>query len=179
MKRLLCALALVVATAAPAFATPLADVDAAMLALGHAKTFHLTFTSHGQSGDVDIVQPGKAHFTFGPFEVIKIDSVTYVKMGGGWKQFTLPGMGRITDLYEGAIRTASHPSDNMTVVDLGPKTVDGVALHAYTFKHKDQTVPTTLYIDGKGLPALVETDDGSLIRFSNIDGPITIDAPAQ
>jgi hypothetical protein len=39
-------------------------------------------------------------------------------------------------------------------------------------------VPTTLYLDGKGLPSRVETQDGSLVRFSNINGPITIDAPA-
>jgi hypothetical protein len=179
MNRLLAALVLLIALAAPAAATPLSDVSSAMMAIGQAKTFHIAFTSHGQSGDVDIVQPGKAHLTFGPIEVITIESATYVKMGGSWRQYTIPGVDRITGMYESVIRRASHPTAEMTVVDLGSKTVDGIVLHAYTFKHKDESVPTTLYLDGKGLPALVETDDGSMIRFSNINSPITINAPAM
>jgi hypothetical protein len=177
MKRLLGALVLSLALIAPAAATPLSDVSNAMMALGQAKTFHIALTSHGQSAEVDIVQPGKAHLTYGPFEVITIGGTTYAKIGGGWRQYAIPGIGRITGLYESAIRRASHPTAEMTVVDLGSKTIDGVVLHAYTFKHKDESVPTTLYLDGKGLPARVETEDGSLIRFSDINGPITIDAP--
>jgi hypothetical protein len=148
-----------------------------MLALGHAKAFHITVTSHGQTGDADIMPPARVHLTFGPVEAIMIDDPSYVKMGGSWHQFTLPGMSRINGLYEHALDKASHPTTNMTVIDLGMKVAGGESLHAYTFKHNDENVATTLYIDAKGLPARIETAEGTVILISDINGPISIVPP--
>ena len=177
MKRLLCALALVVFAAAPAWADPKSDLASSMIQFSKATSFHMSATSRGKTVEVDMVKPGKVHIVVAPMEMIKIDNTMYVKMGGTWRQFTLPGMDRIADMYQGALDKSTHPTDDMVVVDLGMKTVEGATLHAYTIKNKGDTGPTTLYIDDKGFPARVETSDGSVVRFSNINGPIAINAP--
>jgi outer membrane lipoprotein-sorting protein len=179
MKRLLCALALVVFSAAPALADPKSDVTGAMVTLGTAKSYHVMVNSHGQTGDIDMVKPDKMHVVFGPMEMIKIANASYMKMNGSWQKFSMPGVSeRLTGMYEGVLKNATSHVDDLIVTDLGNKVVDGVPLHAYTLKNKDSTVaPSTVYLDGKGMPVRMDTSDGTVVHFSKINDPITIDAP--
>jgi hypothetical protein len=177
-RGVLCALVLVAACAAGVSASPLSDVQGAMILLAKANSYHISISSpEGKSGEVDMVKPDKMHMVFAPMEMIRIGATTYMKMNGTWRQFTLPGAESVSALYRGAIDRATHPSASVTVVDLGMKTVDGAPLHAYAMKDTAASDPATVYLDDKGQPVRLETKNGSVIRISNINGPITINAP--
>jgi outer membrane lipoprotein-sorting protein len=179
MKRLLCALALVAFSVAPALADPKSDVTGAMVTLESAKSYHVTVNSHGQTGDIDMVKPDKMHVVFGPMEMIKIANTSYMKMNGSWQRFAIPGVSeRLTGMYEGVLKNATSHVDDLIVTDLGNKVVDGVPLHGYTLKNKDSTVaPSTVYLDGKGMPVRMDTNENTVVHFSKINEPIAIDAP--
>lgn len=178
MKRLLAALTLVALTAAPALASPTSDVTDAMIKLGTAKSYHLNVTSRGQTVDVDFVKPDKQHVTVTGMEFIKLGAAMYTKMGGTWQKFAVPGVAdRITGMFDGAIKNATGHPENLVVVDLGPKVVSGLPLHAYSIKDKDASVASTVYLDGRGTPVRLETNDGTTLVISKINDPIEIDAP--
>jgi hypothetical protein len=180
MKRLLVALALAVTVAAaavPASADPTADVRGAMIAFAKATSYHVSATAEGRDIEADFLPPSRAHFIAAPIEVITIDGTTWVKLGGGWRQFAVPGMDRITGFVQGTIDTMRNPPDDMVVTDLGPKSVDGAALHAYGVTTKSAAGTTTVYIDRSGLLARIDTNDGSTVRFSKFNAPLTIAPP--
>jgi hypothetical protein len=178
MKRLLCALALVAVTTAPVLASPQSDVEGAMIGLGTAKSYHISVTGKGRTADIDMVKPGKMHLTAGPMEMIKIDNTSYMKLNGTWQKFAIPGVSdQITSMYEGAIKNATSHPDELVVTDVGNTVVDGVPLHGYTVKTKNQATPFTTYLDSKGLPVRMDAADGTVIHFSKINEPIAIDAP--
>lgn len=176
MTRVLLALALTLAAATPALADPTADVKAAMISFANAKSFHITAEGGGKSVEGDIVPPAKAHFIAGPFEMITISGTTWVKAGGSWHQFAVPGMDKITFFVNGAIDTVRNPPADLVVTDLGTKAIDGSNLHAYTITNKAGTSPSTVYIDGGGMLARVENGTG-VVRFSKINAPLSIDPP--
>jgi hypothetical protein len=178
MKRLLFALALVGATAAPALADPTADLSRAMMNLGAAKSYHVEVTAKGMSMEIDAMPPARMHMTGGPMEVIKIDNDTYVKMGETWRKFNFPGIEQVAGMYKGAIDTASHPTADMVVTDLGPKNIDGIALHAYTMTDKEHPkASATFYLDGGGNLARIQPTEGGIIKITKINVPVTIVAP--
>ena len=178
MKRMLCALALIAFSAAPALASPQSDVQGAMMTLGSAKSYHINFSSHGKTGDIDIVKPDKMHMIVSPMEMIKIGNASYMKLGGSWRKFEIPGVSeQITGMYEGAIRNATSHADQLIVVDLGNKVVDGIPMHAYSLKNKETNEPSTVYLDSKGEPVRMETVHSTVIKFSKFNEPIAIDAP--
>jgi hypothetical protein len=183
VKRLLALVAMVAATTATVFADPTNDLKNAMINLSKATSFHVTASAQGHTMEGDIVRPNKMHITAGPMEMINIDQTTYVKMGGTWREFTMPGMDRvmapINNVQAFAERAKSNP--NISVSDLGMKTVDGVSYHAYLVKDGDGSgSATTVYVDGNGYPARVDVTDSKgtqSVLFSNFNGPITIVAP--
>jgi hypothetical protein len=177
MTRMVLALAFTLAAAAPALADPTADVKNAMIAFGNAKSFHVSAEAAGRNIEGDIVPPAKAHFIAGPFEMITISGTTWVKTGGGWHQFTIPGMDRITVFVNGAIDTVRNPPADLVVTDLGTKTIDGATLHGYTISNKAGNSPSTIYLDGSGTLARVEANGGSVVRFSKFNAPLQIDPP--
>jgi len=182
VTRLFAIIALVVLSAAPALADPTADVKNAMIALAKATSYHMTASMGDHTLDGDYVAPSKFHVTAGPMEAIWIDKTTYIKMNGAWKRFSFPGMDQmLSPVAHVQSFIASH--SDITVTDLGAKTVDGAILHAYLVKTNEaNTKPATVYVDGSGTVARIEaTEAGStaVIRFSNINGPITIDPPAS
>ena len=91
MKRLLCALALVVFAATPALADPKSDLLAAMGHFAKATTFHMSVTGRGRTMNGDFALPTKMHIISPQFEMIKIDTTTWVKLKGTWQKFALPG----------------------------------------------------------------------------------------
>jgi hypothetical protein len=177
MKRLLLALALALAAYAPALADPASDVRGAMLALAKATSFHISATAGGQDVEADFLPPAKAHFVAGPVEVITVAGTTWVKLGGSWRQFTVPGMDRITGFVQGTIDTLRNPPDDLVVNDLGMKSVDGTTLHAYTVASKSGGYTNTVYLDRSGLLARIDAPNASVVRFSKFNAPLTIDPP--
>jgi hypothetical protein len=177
MNRLLLALTLTLTTVTPALADPASEVKNAMIAFANAKSFHVSADAAGRNVEADIVPPAKAHFVAGPFEMITISGTTWVKAGGSWNQFTIPGMDRITVFVNGAIDTVRNPPADMVVTDLGTRSIDGASLHGYTITNKAGTSPSTIYLNGSGLPVRVESSGGSVVRFSKFNAPLEIDPP--
>ena len=177
MNRLLLALALTLTAAAPALADPTADVKNAMISFANAKSFHVSADDAGKNVEADIVPPAKAHFVAGPFELITISGTTWVKAGGSWHQFAIPGIDRITVFVTGAIDTVRNPPADMVVTDLGTKSIDGATLHGYTIANKAGASPRTIYLDGSGNLARVESSSGGVVRFSKFNAPLDISPP--
>jgi hypothetical protein len=78
------------------------------------------------------------------------------------------------------VQNFAKTHDDMIVTDLGPKTVDGTVLHAYGVKNAGSAKNAVVYIDASGLPARIENTDSeglNVVKFSNFNGPITIEAP--
>ncbi len=181
MKHLVAIVALVIASALPALADPQSDVVNAMTAFGKLTSYHIDATAgKDRSMSADVVNPGRMHVTAGPAEMIQIDGTTYVKFGGSWRQFAIPGMERIFSPVTYTQKLAAHKAD-VTVTDLGTKVVAGAPLHAYLVKSGSVDRPATVYLDGTGALTRVETVDGTgnldVITFSNFNGPISIVAP--
>jgi outer membrane lipoprotein-sorting protein len=104
-------------------------------------------------------------------------------MQGTWRQFSMPGMDRMTGPISNAQAFAQKASTNpnVNVSDLGMKTVDGSVYHAYLVKDSDNGgSATTVYVDGNGYPARMDVTDSKgtqSVTFSNFNGTIAIDAP--
>lgn len=178
MKRLLLVLALVAATRFPVLADSTTDLKNAMLNLAKATSYHVTATVKGHEVDADMMPPAKIHVTASGMEMIKIDSEMYLKMGGSWRKFAIPGMDQMTQMFTGQLESAKHPATDMIVTDLGPKIVDGVPLHGYSVRSKsDAHAASTMYIDGAGNIVRIEAPDGGVITISKFNAPMTIDAP--
>jgi hypothetical protein len=178
MKRLLLTLTLVAATVAPALADPKGDLMNAMMKVARATSYHVQTTDKGKSIDMDMMPPTKMHIMMGStMEMIKIDSEMYVKVQGTWRKFSIPGMDAMVNMYKGNIDKYTHAADDTVVTDIGMKVVDGAPLHGYTMKNAEAKTPVTIYIDGAGYPARMETDNGLVMLFSKFNAPMSIDAP--
>ena len=101
----------------------------------------------------------------------------YIKMGGAWKKETLSaistGQRAFQKLYGNLPATA-------VVRDLGMKTVDGDALHAYFVQASPKDQASTIYIDGSGMPSRFEAMDPSgttVVHLYDFNAPISIVAP--
>jgi hypothetical protein len=180
VNRFLAIVALVALTAAPALADPTSDLKNAMIALASAKSYHLSLTTAGgHTAEGDVVNPGRVHLIAGPMDVIVIDKTTYVKIQGAWHQFAMPGMDRMMGPVA-MVQNFAKSHDDMIVTDLGPKTVDGTLLHAYSVKNAGSAKNAVIYLDAAGLPARIENTDSeglNVVKFSNFNGPISIDPP--
>jgi hypothetical protein len=178
MKRLLCALALVAFAAAPALADPKSDVTAAMIQFAKASSYHMEIDSKRGAMEADFAAPGKMHVSSPQFEMIKIDATTWVKIGGKWQQFAMPGMDQMTGAFSTAVATVKSQSDDMVVTDLGMKSpaAGGRPLHAYTVINNAGKIPSTLFLDG-GRLSEVDNADGSSVKFSKFDAPVDIEPP--
>jgi hypothetical protein len=179
MKRLLCALALVAFGAAPALADPKSDVLAAMGNLAKATSYHVSVVGKLGTVEGDMALPGKMHIVSPQFEMIKIDTSTWVKMGGQWRQFNMPGMEQMTALVTDQIAKVSGKEDDLVVTDLGLKVPAGGGgpLHAYSVTNKAGKSPSTIFIDG-GTMAEVDSSEGTVLKFSKFNAPVNISPPS-
>jgi outer membrane lipoprotein-sorting protein len=183
VKRLLALVVLIAATTVAALADPTNDLKNAMINLSKASAYHMTASIGGHAIEGDVVKPNKMHITAGPMEMIIIDKTSYFKMQGTWHQFSAPGMDRMTApmTYAQDFAEKAKSNPNINVSDLGMKTVDGAAYHAYLIKDSDGSgSATTVYVDGNGYPARMDVVDShgtQTVTFSNFNGAITIDAP--
>jgi hypothetical protein len=182
VKRLVATVALFVLGTLPALADPATDaIRGAALKLATSSSYHVTIEAKGHEIEGDVVPPDKLHVTMGPMEAIEIAKTTYVKMGGSWHEFTLPGIDRVTAPLDNARSYAKAAPSDITVSDLGMKTVDGLTAHAYLVKGKEVgSTANTLYVDANGYLARIDSDtsDGTAtILFTKYNAPLTIAAP--
>jgi hypothetical protein len=179
MRRLLCALALVAFAAAPALADPKSDIMSAMITFGRATSYHMDITAKGHTMAGDIAPPNKMHMSSAEFEMIKIDSTIWIKIGGSWRKMNFPGADQMTAAYTSALETAKSAPDDLIVTDLGMKVPasGGAPLHAYTVTNKAGKSPSTMFLDGSTFVE-ADTTDGSSIRFSKFNVPVDISPPS-
>jgi hypothetical protein len=179
MKRLLCALAVFAFAAAPALADPKSDVLAAMANLQKAGTYHIAFNGkNNQTMNADFALPAKMHVVSPQMEMIKIDQTVWIKVGGQWRQMNIPGVEQMTGNVTAAIDMAKGQTEDLIVTDLGMKTPlsGGSPLHAYTMTNKAGQSPATVFLDGRTLKE-VDNTDGSSVIFSKIGVPVDISPP--
>jgi hypothetical protein len=179
MKRFICALALVVFTAAPALADPKSDLMAAMVGMTKATSYHMSISGRGHTMEADVAQPGKMHVIASQFEMIKIDSTMWMKMNGKWQQLNIPGMGeQMTGAVMQAMAMAHASPEDVTVSDLGMKSPlgGGPPMHAYSVTNKAGKSPDMIYVSG-GMVAEVDTGDGSIVKLTNYNQPVDIHPP--
>ncbi len=173
---------LVTALAAPALATPTDDVKNAFIGFGQLTAYHFTIDASGKTSEGDVVVPDKMQMTIGPTKIVHIGTATWVQVNGHWMQ--MPGaadsMGRMTGGLSTAQSFAADPKD-VTVTDLGTKSVDGETLHLYSVLSKGNSTPSTVYIGSDGRVHRIDTESSgktSIVRFSLFNESITI-APPQ
>jgi hypothetical protein len=177
-KRLLCALALVAFAATPALADPKSDVLAAFLEFGKATSYHIDVTAKRGSVEADVAPPGKMHVVSPQFEMIKIDATTYMKIGGQWRQMSIPGMEAMTGAVTSTLAMTKSNPDDFTVTDLGMKSPSsgGSPLHAYAVSNKTGASPATIFIDG-GKVVEIDSTDGTSVKISKYNVPVDIQPP--
>jgi hypothetical protein len=123
--------------------------------------------------------PSKMHMTSAQFEMIKIDATTWIKIGGQWRQFAMPGMDQMTGPLTGAIAATHYDNpDDLVVSDLGMKSPasGGAPLHAYSVTNKAGKSPATIFLDG-GRVVEVDNTDGTCVQFSKFNVPVDIEPP--
>jgi hypothetical protein len=177
--RVLLAAILALSASSAALADPTGDVQKALVAFGNASSYHIAVESpKAPKVEGDVSKPDRMHFTMGSSEMITIGGLTYVKAGGNWMRLpqAMPGMAGAALTY--VQNLASRPLD-APVEDLGTKSVDGKSYHAYKVSPTGGR-PTTIYVDGAGTVAridVVEGDATSIVRLSNYNVPVKIEAP--
>jgi hypothetical protein len=178
MKRLLCAFVLVAFAAAPALADPKSDVLAAFLQFGKATSYHIDVAAKRGSVEADMAPPGKMHIISPQFEMIKIDTMTYMKIGGQWRQMSMPGMEAMTGAVTSTMSMTKGDPDDFTVTDLGMKSPNsgGSPLHAYAVTNKAGKSPATIFIDG-GKVVEIDNTDGTSVKISKYNVPVDIQPP--
>jgi hypothetical protein len=142
---------LVTLASAPAYASPTDDVHAAAVRFAALSSYQMSFGTGATSGTMDVVNPDSMHMHVGSTEMIRLGSTTYTKVGSrGWiKLAAMPGTspGTIAD----QVRSMSRDASNVTVTDLGMKSVGGETLHAYRLTQKKNGTQSTMYVGGDGL----------------------------
>jgi len=178
IKRLLCALALVVFAATPALADPKSDLMAAFLQFGKATSYHMDVTAKRGTVAIDVAPPGKMHVISPQFEMIKIDTTTYMKIGGQWRSMSIPGVEAMTGAVSSTMAMTKGEPDDFTVTDLGMKSPNagGSPLHAYSVTNKAGKSPATIFIDG-GKVVEIDNTDGTSVTISKYNVPVDIQAP--
>jgi hypothetical protein len=149
-----------------------------------AKSYHMTVDAHGQHIDLDMVTPGKMHLTASggrmPMEMIKIDSDTYMKLGGSWRKFSMPGMDAMVSSYVNVRALATDHGTDAKFTDLGMSAVDGAPMHAYEVLSSPTSDPTDIYVGADGMihQMTVKGKNGpATMVFSAFNTPMTIVAP--
>jgi hypothetical protein len=178
IKRSLCALALVAFAAAPAMADPKSDVMAAFLQFGKATSYHIDIAAKRGSIEADMVLPGRMHIVSPQFEMIKIDTTTYMKIGGQWRSMSMPGMEAMTGAVTSRMAMTKGTPEDFTVTDLGMKSPDsgGSPLHAYSVANKAGNSPSTIFLDG-GKVVEIDGDGGTSVKISKYNVPVDIQPP--
>ena len=173
--RVLAAVLVVGASAAPAFADATSDVYSAMGGFQKLHSFHMDVTTRAGHMFVDIVKPDRMHVVSPRGESYVIGSMMYMKVHGSWQK--LPGVGAKMLSIGDFARNTEWPRGQYVATDLGPVVVDGAQLHAYQVKKKASGKDETkIFLDSRGRVARMETAT-TVSRISKFDEPLTIQPP--
>jgi hypothetical protein len=177
MIRSLCALLLAAAFApAAARADAAGDLAAVMSNFAAAKSYHVTEAlPGGRTVTIDYVAPDRWRISPTPnITELLIGNDVYMVRNGKTTHLPIPGgMLRATiDQLKGSL-----PSDvKSTARDLGMQTLDGQAVHVYSYTSHGATV--TLFVGSNHLPVrnVVKASNGTTtITYSQYNAPISIE----
>jgi hypothetical protein len=186
MNRLFTLAATLVLAVAPlvARADPAGDVRRAGEKFAQLKYFHATMTSRGVVSQVDCAAPDRYKVTtpaaMGTSYII--GTMMYVNAGGHYMSLRMPGLTAMM----GYLRTPAQASKfaaTHQIKDLGPSSVDGVAVHAYGFDDTSHGITTHDVLDvgqADGLPhrmTVTGSQGSTVINYSRFNVPVTINAP--
>ena len=176
IKYLLALLALIGIATSAALADAGSDLKSATAKFAALKSYRSkTLAPGGQTITGEFVNPDRSHVTAGPFEMVTIGDTLYVKHGAAWQaQPLMPASEQMSP------KTYATVPETAVIRDLGMKTIDGAALHAYDVQKVPSAPVTTIYIDANGLPARIEanTPRGKVqIQLYDFNAPISIVAP--
>jgi hypothetical protein len=155
-----------------------------MMMKGGSYHFDMTDSVGGStqttSGDVASFSPMRMRGTVnsaqtGTMQMILLPSAGYVKIGSGaWQK--MPGAASIGFSQMDVAAMIAKDRAESSVSDLGMRLKDGAMMHAYRVTNNAKKTTETVYLDGAGRIARVET--GSIVmRFSKYGVPFTIVPP--
>src|SRR5262249_9037568 len=126
----------------------------AAAAFAAVHSFHGTMQMPGgRNATMDFSAPNRYRMQMAGSETIVIGSKTYMKMGGQW--MSMP-MSAVTQ----TLANMRHPADlqgyleNAKISDLGPSTLDGMAMHRYHMQSTagGNSIDSTIWIGPGDLP---------------------------
>ncbi|HEY6237163.1 MAG TPA: hypothetical protein VIW69_18820 [Candidatus Elarobacter sp.] len=173
--RLLAAVLVVGASAAPAFADATSDVYSAMAGFQKLHSFHMDVTTRAGHISADTVKPDRMHVVTPHGETYIIGPMMYMKLHGTWRK--LPGAGANVLSIGDFARNTESTRGQYVATDLGTVVVDGAPLHAYQVKKKASGKDETkIFVDSRGRVTRIETAT-TVARISKFDEPMTIQPP--
>jgi hypothetical protein len=163
--------------ALPAYADATGDVRAAMMRFRTLSSYEMSFGTGSRSGTVDIVKPNRRHVRMATGEIISIGSDFYMKRGGsGWMKLPASAGASAAGQFVN-METLGREVNGATATDVGMRTVDGEALHAYRVTEGGGHVGT-VYIARDGFVHRVENAARpGAVRFSKFNAVPPITSP--
>ena len=161
------------AFAAPALAGSSDSLTNAALNTTKQSSYHISMTTAQGTTEGDVVNPDRMHMVSKGAETIIIGSTAYVKIGGSWRKMDV---GRMGSMQANVAQAIAKYRGDYTSTDLGTKIVDGAPMHAYRVNNAKTHRTETVYVDGSGRMARVESGP-IVIRFTKFNEPVTITAP--
>jgi hypothetical protein len=167
-------------TAQPAFADPANDLAAVKNAFQNVSSVHIEFKSAERSGSLDMINPGKLHWTLSNgIQIIVIGQQSWMNMGGRWIQ--RPQAGQMAQTMMQRFRTldleGSDIRKNYKITDAGMTTVAGAPAHKYHIVKKENGHTLDLFVGANHLPIQSVGADGDTWTFSQYNSVADIKPP--
>jgi hypothetical protein len=164
-----------------ALADAYGDLQKAHAAFLNAKSWHAEeHFSDGKMVTIDFVAPDRWRIQPTPaMTEVVIGNDVYMIQGGRSMKMPMGGM-MISRMIQQFQVAADDPEVKKTAQDLGTQTLDGRAVHVYSYSVHG--VPETIYLDDNSLPVKAVVKNSSVttvVSYSQYNGSITIEAPAS
>lgn len=162
-----------------ALADAYGDLMKAQAAFESAKSWHAEeHLSDGRTVLLDYAAPERWRIQPTPtMTELVIGGDVYMVRDGKAMKMPIGGM-MISQMIK-QFQVAADPEVKQTAQDLGTQTLNGQAVHVYSFTVRG--VPETLYIGSDSLPVQALVKNGGMttvISYSKFNEPITIETPA-
>jgi outer membrane lipoprotein-sorting protein len=139
-------------------------------------SYHMTMVSPTYGTiEADVAPPGRMHMLMNQknMEVVVVDQTMYMKQNGAWRKY--PGAD-FMKTRPNPLQTLGASKGKFTVDDLGPKIVDGAALHAYRVTNLTTKSVSRVFVDGSARIARIEVGS-EVVQLSKFGAPVVIVAP--
>ncbi len=174
VSRLLLAGVFAASLGAPALADIPAALKNAEIKTQSVHSYHITMVSPNSKVEGDVINPGRYHVTMPQGEAIIIGDTMYMRMtaNGPWQK--MAGMG--TTFSQQDVLHSFAAEHEVTVADLGYRSVGGAQMHAYQITNTAKHFTSTAYVDGQGRIARI--DAGTMVMtLSRFGEAVSISAP--